>query len=93
MSGKLFGVYAKLFHAIEHCRAIQPQARGGSIGATDAPVAFSKRAQNLFALLPGIFVINTLLAAEGVYGFFHNSGNLVLSLRHRLQGCVQVNSA
>ena len=93
-SGKLFWMYMELLHARKQCRAIDGQACGSSILATNTSFAVGKGAHDLLALLPGKFVSKTFFVIERVDGFFYNPGNLVAILRgHRLRRFVAANFA
>ena len=59
---KLFRIYSELFHPRKQSRAVEPKTRRSSVITADASFAFGERAHDLIALLPLIFVSNTLLA-------------------------------
>src|SRR4030095_3227588 len=72
---KLFRIYSELFHPRKQCCAVEPKTRRSSFITTDASFAFGKRANDLIALLPLVFISNTRLSIESVNGFFHDSRN------------------
>ena len=72
---KLFRIYSELFHPGKQCCAVESKTRRSSFLTTDASLAFGKRAYDLIALLPLIFISNTRFSIEGVNVFSHDSRN------------------
>ena len=70
----LFRIDAKLFHPRDESVAIDAHAYGGSGSATDASLAFGKCALDLFPLLIGTVVSNTLVLPQSIHGLFQKSG-------------------
>ncbi len=87
-------MYAEFLHARKQGRAIDAQACSRSIVTTNTSLAFRKGSDDLFTLISGLLIINTLLAIERVKSFFHNSRNVVTVLQGwRLRRLVQTGSA
>ena len=62
MSGILPGIDAELLHASKKGCAINAHPRGSSISPTNPSLAFGECAHDLFVLLLGVIVSDTLLA-------------------------------
>ena len=87
-------MYAEFFHARKQGRPIDAQACSRAIVTTNTSLAFRQCSDDLFALISGLLVINTLFAIERVKSFFHNSRNVVTVLQGwRLRRLVHASSA
>ena len=80
-SRMLFWIYAQLFHSRKQCRSIEPKTRRRSIVTSDAPLAFSKRAYDLIALLLSVYIGHAFLTIKCIDRLFHNSRDLFVVLR------------
>src|SRR5580704_19684222 len=72
----LFRIDAKLFYPRDESVAIDAHACGSSSSATDASLAFGKCAHDIFPLLLGIVVSNSLVLPQSIYGRFQKSGKV-----------------
>ena len=87
-------MYAEFFHARKQGRPIDAQACSRSIVTTNTSLAVRKCSDDLFALISGLLVVNTLLAIERVKSFFNYSRNVITVLwGRRLRRLVQTSSA
>src|SRR6266436_455738 len=79
----LFRIDAELSYAGDESVAIDAHACGSSSSATDASLAFGKCAHDLFPLLLGIVVSNTLVLLQSIHGLFQKSGKAFWILLRR----------